>query len=137
MGFRAFLESYESGAFLNTSFSGIDNNFFGIGTDSSGNAAFTLPSPTLDIPTRTIQSRIRQIRYTDNPICICLEDGTEWKLNKDQWDYLTSLGKEPREGLMLQMELFLDGTIKSVDLREGGTPQQGGLAYASASRRSG
>jgi hypothetical protein len=106
---QSFKEFVNNGAFLNTAWTGFDNQTFGTGH------ALNLPTPTLDIPTKRIESRIRSIFYTQNPINIALEDGTSWKVTKEQWDYLVATGKEPREGKLAQIELFLDGTIRSVN----------------------
>lgn len=106
---QSFKEYVNNGAFLNTAWVGLDNQFFGTGR------SLNLPTPTLDIPTKTITGKIRSIFYTQNPITIALENGTVWKVNKEQWDYLQSIGREPREGKMVQMDLFLDGTIKAVN----------------------
>lgn len=99
--FRRFLqENYEPR---------IDNQFYGF------NAA-NLPTPPSDIPVKKIGGKIRSIFYTKNPITIALESGAVWKLTKDQWDYLVAIGREPREGKTVQLEVYLDGTIKSVGL---------------------
>lgn len=95
--------------FSNTGFDGFDNQTFGIGH------SLNLPTPTLDIPAKRLEGRIRSIFYTQNPITIVLEGGAVWKVNKQQWDYLVAQGREPREGKVAQIEMFLDGTIKSVE----------------------
>ena len=105
---ESFKEYVNAGAFLNTAWAGLASTPTGIG-DTPG---FT--SPTLDIPTRSISGRVRSIFYTKNPISIVLENGTVWKVSKSQWDYLVSTGKEPCEGKLAQIEMNLDGTIKSV-----------------------
>ena len=105
---ESFKEFFNAGA-INSGFAGLDNQFFGIGK------SLNLPTPTLDIPTRTIQGRIQSIFYTQNPITITLENGTTWKLTKEQWDYLRAIGKEPHMGKQVMLELFLDGTIKAVN----------------------
>lgn len=107
---QSFREFYNAGAYLNTGFAGLDNQFFGIGK------SLNLSTPTLEIPTKTLSGKIRSIFYTKNPITIVFENGGVWKLNMEQWRYLQSVGKEPREGKQVMLELFLDGTIKSVSL---------------------
>lgn len=104
MTFREF-----AGAFQDTAKTGYDTQTFGIGK------SLNLPTPTLDIPTKSVSGRIQSIFYTQNPITIVLEDGTTWKLTFEQWKYLKKLGKEPQEGKRIMMELFLDGTVKSID----------------------
>ena len=103
------LSELNAGAFLNTAF-GFDPQTFGMGR------SLNMPSPTLDIPTKTINSKVSKIFYTQNPICICLEDGTEWKITFKQWRYLESIGRKPKEGSRIQLELYIDGTIKAIDL---------------------
>jgi hypothetical protein len=103
------LEFINAGAFLNTAFGNAPDN-------PDYYTRHDLPTPTLDIPTNIVKSKIQQINYTENPICICLEDGTMWKLSKSQFDYLKNIGREPKEGLMIQLEIFLDGTIKAVNI---------------------
>ena len=107
---QSFKEFVNNGAFLNTAWTGFDNQFFGIGK------SLNLPTPTLDIPTKRIESRIRSIWYTKNPINIVLENGTIYKLTKEQWDYLVSIGKELREGQNIAIEMFLDGTVRTIDI---------------------
>ncbi len=106
-----FKEFVNAGAFSNTAFRGLDSNQF-VG---SGHA-LNLPTPTLDMPTRTIHSTVRRIVYNENPISIQLMDGTIWNLTKKQWDYLKSTNKEPKINSNIQIEMFLDGTIKSVNI---------------------
>jgi hypothetical protein len=74
---------------------------------------FELDVPTLDLPTKRIESRVRAIHYTQNPITIVL-DNSNWKVTKQQWDYLNSIGQKPEIGKLAQIETFLDGTIRSV-----------------------
>lgn len=107
---ESFKEFVNAGAFGNTAEKGYDTQFFGTGK------SLNLPTPTLDIPTKIISGRIRSIFYTQNPITIVIENGATWKLGKDQWDYIKSIGKEPREGKHIVLELFLDGTVKSINL---------------------
>lgn len=104
----SFREFVNPGAYLNTAVAGMAGQEFG--------KSLSLPVPTLDIPTRIIETRVRSITYTTNPICICLENGGTWRATKKQWEYLKSIGREPKENSRVQVELFLDGTIKSVDL---------------------
>jgi hypothetical protein len=111
MSFREFVNP---GAFQDTSKVGIDNHFFGIGKSD-------LPTPTLDLPTKTIASKVRRINYTENPISINLQDGTTWNVTKKQWDYLVAIGKTPKVNSSIQIEMYLDGTIKSLDVF-GGDP---------------
>lgn len=106
---ESFKEFYNAGAFSNTAWDGFDSQTFGIGK------SLNLPTPTLEIPTKVIKGRIRSIFYTKNPITIALENGTTWKLTKEQWDYLRSVGKEPKENKEVQIELYLDGTIKAIN----------------------
>ena len=106
MSFKEFLNP---GAFLNTTQMGLDPQTFGVGH------ALSLPTPTLEIPTKTIGGRITRINYTQNPISIHLNDGTIWNLTKKQWDYLLATNKEPRINGQIQIEVYLDGTIKSVN----------------------
>lgn len=101
---ESFKEYVNAGAFLNSGWVGLASL-----PDTS-----SIPTPTLDIPTKTLTGRIRSIFYTKNPIAIVLENGSVWKVTKSQWDYLVSMGKEPREGRFAQIEMNLDGTIKSV-----------------------
>lgn len=107
---QSFKEFINAGAFLNTAWAGIDNQTFGLGH------SLNLPTPTLDIPTKRIEGRIRSIFYNQNPITIVLENGTTWKMSKEQWDYLLGIGEEPVEGKNAQIEMFLDGTIRSVQI---------------------
>lgn len=105
-----FREFVNAGSFQDTGKTGLDNNFFGVGH------ALNMPMPTLDMPTKIIEGRIKKILYTQNPISVCLEDGTVWKATKKQWDYLRSIGREPKENLRMQLEIHLDGTIKAVNI---------------------
>lgn len=104
---ESFKEYVIGGAFLNTAQSGFDSQYFGIGK------SLNQPVPTFEIPTQKIESRVTSIFYTRNPITICLEDGTTWKVTKSQWDYMKAIGSEPIKGKTAQLELCLDGTIKS------------------------
>jgi hypothetical protein len=111
--FKEFLESVNPGSFLNTGWSGVDSNqFFNVGHSND----VDLPTPTLDMPTRTISSKIRKIAYTENPISILLDNGSMWKLTKKQWDHLKSYGREPKENARVEMEMTVDGTIKSINI---------------------
>lgn len=105
--FRLFLET--PGAFNNTGMTNLDSGMMGVGH------SLDLPTPTLDPPTRTIRGKVNKISYTTNPISIALDDGTNWEVSKSQWDYLKKIGREPKEGSMVQLELYMDGTIKAVD----------------------
>jgi hypothetical protein len=87
----------------------MDTQHFGIGNSP------VLPTTLLEPPTRTIEGKIKDIRYTENPITIMLDNSTSWKVDKKQWDYLVSVGKEPKIGKRVQLEMFLDGTIKSIN----------------------
>jgi hypothetical protein len=107
--FKTYLEFISAGAFSNTAFgSSPDNPDYYTRHD--------LPTPTLDIPTNIVKSKIQQINYTENPITISLADGTVWKCSKPQWDYLKGIGREPKEGSNVQLEIYLDGTIKAVNI---------------------
>ncbi len=106
----SFKEFVNAGAYQNTATTGYDNQFFGIGH------SLNLPTPTLDIPTRTLEGTVRRINYTENPISIHFDSGTVWNLTKKQWDYLLSTNKEPRIDSKMQIEMYLDGTIKSVNI---------------------
>ncbi len=113
MEMMSFKEFVYPGALLNTGVAGIDNQFFGLGR------SLELPTPTLDLPTRAIEGVVTRINYTENPISVNLSDGTTWNLTKKQWDYLYSTNKLPRVNSKVQIEMFLDGTIKSVNVYEG------------------
>lgn len=106
----SFFEFVNSGVFNNTAMDGIDNQFFGLGRSP------VLPTPTLDLPTKSIEGIVKQIRYTENPISINLTNGTTWKLTKKQWDYLAAVNKLPRINSRVQIETFIDGTIKSANV---------------------
>lgn len=105
----SFKEFYNAGAFLNTAQTGFDNQFFGIGH------SLELPTPTLDLPTKQLGGRVLRINYTENPISVVFDNGAIWNMTKKQWDYLKSTNKEPRINSNMQIEMWLDGTIKSVD----------------------
>jgi hypothetical protein len=109
---ESFKEFVNAGAFSNTGFNQIDNQMFGIGH------ALNLPTPTLDMPTKTLQGNVRRINYTENPISIQLDSGAVWNLTKKQWDYLRTVNKEPRVNSAIQIEMYLDGTIKSVNINQ-------------------
>lgn len=109
---ESFKEFVNSGAFQNTATTGYDNQFFGIGR------ALNLPTPTLDMPTKTLQGNVRRINYTENPISIQLDSGAIWNLTKKQWDYLRTVNKEPKVNSAIQIEMYLDGTIKSVNINQ-------------------
>lgn len=102
MNFKEFVNTE---AFLNM---GDDNQFF--------NRSLTMPVPTFEIPTRTIQGTISSIYYTKNPITIVFDNGHLWKVTKEQWDNLVRSGKEPRKGKVMQVEMFLDGAVKFVNV---------------------
>jgi len=108
--FMTFREFVNPGAFGNTATAGIDNQFFGVGK------SLNLPTPTLELPTRTMEGRVSRIRYTENPIAIVLDSGAVWHLTKQQWDYLRSTNKEPKTGSRVQIEMFVDGTIRAVNV---------------------
>jgi hypothetical protein len=108
---QTFREFMNTGSFGNTATRNIDQQTFG-----SGHSNAVSPSPTLDLPTRVVEGRIRKLIYTSNPITAVLEDGTMWKITKKQWEYLKSIDREPKENRRVQLELFLDGTIKSVNV---------------------
>ena len=95
----------DNGSFLNTGYLYSNPQYY---------TRHDLPTPSIDIPTKLITGRIRRINYTENPISIIFDNGTHWSLVKKQWEYLTQIGCEPKEGLQFRLELFLDGTIKSV-----------------------
>lgn len=103
-----FKEFVNAGSFQNTGTTGYDNQMFGIGH------ALNLPTPTLDMPTKTVQGNVRRIVYNENPISVQLDDGTIWHLTKQQWDYLKATNKEPKINSNIQIEMYLDGTIKGV-----------------------
>ena len=70
----------------------------------------------VEIPTKQISGKINKIHYTHNPILVIISDGTTWKLDKKSWDFLKNQGKELKEGKTIQMELYLDGTVKNINL---------------------
>jgi hypothetical protein len=105
---QSFREFVNAGAFQNTGTTGYDSQFWGIGHSLS------LPTPTLDMPTKTVQGTVRRIVYNENPISVQLDNGTIWHLTKQQWDYLKATNKEPKINSNIQIEMFLDGTIKGV-----------------------
>lgn len=111
---KSFLEYIQAGSFLNTAQVGLGAPTWGV------DHSLTLSSPTLDIPTQIISGKIRKIHYTENPIMIELEIAPNklrrWPMTKKQWEYAKSIGKEPRENMRVQMELFLDGTIKGLSV---------------------
>lgn len=74
------------------------------------------PRPALNIPTKTIAGKITTIYYTQNPISICLENGAVWQVTKEQWEYLCSIGKRPKQGQNVLLDTYLDGTLKAVSL---------------------
>lgn len=104
--FRVFVEA----DVLQSGWAGLGSIPFGVNNLSG------LPMPAMDIPSKNLSGRIRSIFYTMNPITIVLENGSVWKLTKEQWDYLLATGKEPREGRVVNMDMNLDGTIKSVSI---------------------
>lgn len=109
-----FREFVNTGAFLNTGWTGIDpNSFINLGQHSND---FALPTPTLDVPTKTIQGKIKRIFYTENPISVILDNGSVWKLTKKQWDHLKFYGREPKENARVQIEMTVDGTIKAINI---------------------
>jgi hypothetical protein len=103
-----FREFVSSGAFSDTGKDGFDNAFFGIGH------SLDMPMPTLNLPTRNIEGRVKRINYTSNPISVVLDNGTIWNLTKQQWDYLKTTGKEPKINSSVNIEMYIDGTIKSL-----------------------
>lgn len=76
---------------------------------------YDLPTPTTEIPTKSIDGTIEKIQYTTNPIAVYVA-GHKWTLTKKQWDYLKSQGKELKENQRIRIELYLNGAIKSVDI---------------------
>ena len=114
----SFKEFINPGYFSDTGKDGIDNQFFGVGK------SLNMPTPTLDLPTKTLEGKVRRINYTENPISIILQDGTTWNLTKKQWDYLVSINKTPKVNSSIQIEMYLDGTIKSINVF-GGDPGRG------------
>lgn len=106
---RSFHEFVNSGAFLNTFWKEIENPL-------DVEKRLNFPKVTFDIPTKIITGKVQNIFYTKNPICISLDNGTSWKVTKEQWDYLSHIGREPKKGKRVQLEMYLDGTIKSVDI---------------------
>lgn len=111
----SFKEFVNAGAFNNTAMMGYDNQFFGIGK------SLNLPTPTMQVPTKTLKGNVRRINYTENPISIQLDTGAIWNMTKKQWDYLLAVNKEPKINSQVQIEMFLDGTIKSVNIVDGAT----------------
>jgi len=110
---QSFKEFVNAGAFQNT----VTKGYFGTPNNASyGGTPETLPTPTLDMPTKTVQGSVRRIVYNENPISVQLDDGTIWHLTKKQWDYLKATNKEPRINSNIQIEMYLDGTIKSVNI---------------------
>lgn len=108
--FRKFLESYNPGSFLNTAQNGFDNQFFGIGK------SLQIPTPTLELPTKTLKGIVKRIVYNQDPIQIQLDTGAIWNLTKQQWDYMKFSNKEPKINSSIQITTSLDGTIQSVDV---------------------
>jgi hypothetical protein len=109
---QSFREFVNAGAFQNTGTTGYDNQVFGIGH------SLNLPTPTMDMPTKTLQGNVRRIKYNENPISVQLDDGSVWHLTKKQWDYLRVTNKEPQINSNIQIEMYLDGTIKSVTVNQ-------------------
>ena len=72
-----------------------------------------LPAITLDLPTKKITSKITDIKYNQNPIVISFADGTRWTLIKKQWDYLISTGNKPKINSKIELEMYLDGSVKT------------------------
>lgn len=113
--FMTFREFVNPGAFQNT----VTKGYFGTPNNAGyGGTPETLPTPTLDMPTKTVQGVVRRIVYNENPISIQLNNGTIWHLTKKQWDYLKATNKEPKINSYIQIEMFLDGTIKSVNINQ-------------------
>lgn len=111
LSFQNLCERLLPGATSNTGMTGHLNSVFGVGR------SLQLPTPTIDIPTHLIDCKINKIFYTRTPICVVLSNGMVWRLNKQQWDFLREHGREPREGAHVNLELYLDGSIKSVSPR--------------------
>lgn len=108
----SFREFVNPGYFSDTGKDGIDSQTW------SGERSLEMPSPTLDIPTQVFTGEVTNIRYNTNPITVYINVGREWRqwsMNHRQWKYLESLGKAPRIGSKVQIEQFLDGTIKAVN----------------------
>ncbi len=112
MEIMTFREFIDAGSFGNTATTGFDNQFFGTGH------SLNLPTPTMDMPTKTLQGKVRRIKYTENPISVQLDSGAIWHLTKKQWDYLRVTNKEPKINSNIQIEMYLDGTIKSVNVTQ-------------------
>lgn len=107
---RTFLEFINSGSFSNSLMKDI-------GFSQSIEKNLTkLPYLTLNIPTKIVENKIQCINYTKNPIEIVLENGICWKVTRKQWEYLVHSGKEPKKGIKVQLEMFLSGQVKSINL---------------------
>lgn len=103
-----FKEFVISGAYTNTGWEGYDLSYWGAGRTP------TLPVPTLTPPVKVVEGVITHIMYTNNPITICVGN-TTWNLTKDQWDTIVRHKKKPCVNDRVRLEMYLDGTIRSVN----------------------
>lgn len=108
---ESFKEFVNASAFQNIQAKGSDNHWVSL-------TGSPMPTPTLDIPTKTIEGNVRRINYTENPISILLDNGAMWNLTKEQWDYLRAINKEPKISSRMQIEMYLDGTVKAVNVEQ-------------------
>lgn len=108
---ESFREYVNAGAFNNTGAVMDTPQTFGIGKSNN------LPTPTLEIPTRTFSGTISNILYNQDPILIRVktqDKSYSWKVTKEQWNYLKKINRQPEVDKRVMIEMNLDGTIKSV-----------------------
>lgn len=75
-----------------------------------------LPTPTLTAPVEVVNTKVKKIEYTNNPIKVHFENGILWQLTKKQWDFLDNRNKAPQTAATVQMEIYKDGTVKAFDI---------------------
>jgi hypothetical protein len=77
---------------------------------------YDIPAITFNVQNKNVSGRVVSISFNTNPIKLVLSDGTVWKLSKAQWDYLVKIGKEPKKGKLMSMEITPDATVKNVEI---------------------
>ncbi len=104
MRFKFFINEFNTNAFL------------GMGLDGLAKP-FDLPNPSLELPTKMIKGKIQEIKFNQNPIKITTDNGSVWHLSKGQWDYLLKNNKKPRINSEINVEVYLDGRVKSCKIQ--------------------
>lgn len=111
MNFLEYIEAYS-----NTGWDDIEAMTMGQGH------SMNLPVPTFRLPTKQFTATVRRIKYNQNPIQIEFDNGVDWRVSKKQWDYLKSIGREPKENAVADVSMLSNGMITGFSPRSNPSP---------------